>query len=49
MCDRSSDMALSSPICSGGEQSVGHRKTSQLSKNVASAREIWKAATWAAT
>ena len=34
---------------SGGEHNVGHRKTSQLSKKVASEREIWKAASWAAT
>ena len=43
MCDRSFDIVLSSPMRNGGEQSVGHRNTSQLSKNVASAREIWNA------
>ena len=42
-------MLSSSPMRNGGEHSVELRKTSQLSKKVASEREIWKAASWAAT
>ena len=49
MCDRSSDIVLSSPILTGGEHSVGHRNTSQVSKKSASAREILEGESWAAT
>lgn len=37
-------MVFSSPIRTGGVQSVGDRNTSQSSKKAARLREIWNAA-----